>query len=91
MAFGVTTDNIFSLLDEENEDPQALASKAIAAQEPKAKKEAAAKPKDAGKPAGGLKYQALCLQIHITGNIFYYGAWVLRLSVGAPLTCIFLL
>lgn len=54
MAFGVTTDNIFSLLDEENEDPQALATKAIAAQEPKAKKDAAAKPKDAAKPAGRL-------------------------------------
>lgn len=51
----MTTDNIFSLLDEENEDPQALASKAVAAQEPKAKKDAAAKPKDAAKPAGGLK------------------------------------
>lgn len=49
------TDNIFSLLDEENEDPQALASKAMAAQEPKAKKEAAAKPKDTAKPAGWLR------------------------------------
>ncbi len=55
MAFGVTTDNIFSLLDEENEDPQALASKATAAQEPKAKKDATAKPKDAAKPTGGQK------------------------------------
>ena len=27
MAYGVATNNIFDLLDEENEDPQALASK----------------------------------------------------------------
>ena len=53
--------NAFSLLDEENEDPQALASKAIkAAEQPKPKKEADAKAKEVAKPMGKncSKYEA---------------------------------
>ena len=53
MAYGVATNNIFDLLDEENEDPQALASKATDnAEKPKAKKEAAPKAKEVPKTAG---------------------------------------
>lgn len=52
--YGVATNNVFSLLDEENEDPQALANKAIKeAEQPKPKKEAEVKPKEVAKPAGG--------------------------------------
>lgn len=53
MAYGVATNNIFDLLDEENEDPQALASKAaVDAEQPKAVKEAAPKAKEVPKTAG---------------------------------------
>ena len=50
--YGVATNNVFSLLDEENEDPQALANIASKDQ-PKPKKEAEVKPKEVAKPAGG--------------------------------------
>jgi hypothetical protein len=62
MAFGVATNNIFSLLDEENEDPQALANKASKTPEkPTAKDEPAAKPKTVPKTAGGETFSTQSL------------------------------
>lgn len=52
MAFGVATNNIFSLLDEENEDPQALANRASQEPEKSKAKEEAAKPKEVPRTAG---------------------------------------
>ena len=53
MAYGVATNNIFALLDEENEDPQALASKTVDEDETsKAKKEPTPKAKEVPKTAG---------------------------------------
>ena len=53
MAYGVATNNIFALLDEENEDPQALASKPVEHDETsQAKKEPTPKAKEVPKTAG---------------------------------------
>ncbi len=52
MAFGVATNNIFSLLDEENEDPQDLANKVSAHSEKPKGKEESAKPKEVARTAG---------------------------------------
>jgi hypothetical protein len=53
MSFGVATNNIFDLLDEENEDPQSLANKAAGdAEKPKANKDATPKAKEVPKTAG---------------------------------------
>lgn len=53
MSFGVATNNIFDLLDEENEDPQSLANKAAGdAEKPNAKKDATPKAKEVPKIAG---------------------------------------
>ena len=55
MAYGVATNNIFDLLDEENEDPQALASKTVEHDETsQAKKEPTPKAKEVPKTAGPL-------------------------------------
>lgn len=61
--YGVATNNVFALLDEENEDPQALASKAAAdGEKSSAKKEAAPKAQEVPKTAGEIAwaYLALC-------------------------------
>lgn len=60
--------NAFSLLDEENEDPQDLASKAIkAAEQPKPKKEADAQAKEVAKPMGEqcTPLPGACTAVHI--------------------------
>ena len=55
MAYGVATNNIFALLDEENEDPQALASKTVEHDETsQAKKEPTPKAKEVPKTAGAF-------------------------------------
>ena len=57
MAYGVATNNIFALLDEENEDPQALASKTVDDDEKsKAKKEPTPKAKEVPKTAGAFAW-----------------------------------
>ena len=56
MAYGVATNNIFALLDEENEDPQALASKTVEDDGTSvAKKEPTPKAKEVPKTAGALR------------------------------------